>query len=438
MKRPTNQQGALAPIRLLFVGPGLFIAVMLRVLALFLVATGSANAADSEASRLTIEKAIAQAVRNHPGIAAAHAEQKAAQAEVSAARGQYWPTPSIQLIQHKGESATVLTVQQPLWAGGRLDAGLAAAESRADSAQVSITDTQYALALRVTSAWAVWMQSRGRAEALAGGVELLTVYAQSVGRRIVSGASAEVDRELVAARLAQMQGDLAAARSAERSALARLAQLVGQPLRSADMDTTLASATSAESPSPNLDTLLAQAMASSAALRRLEADIEAAGHEAQAKRAALWPALSLRAQHQRGNSAATGIAANDSRIMLALEYTPGAGLSASAQVDAAEARRIGLRETLEAARRDLADKVATDYEELVSSHERRRQLQRTIDASAEVLASYDRLFIAGKRSWLDVINAARELVQARTALADIEAQRMAARTRLRLHTGELF
>ena len=62
----------------------------------------------------------------------------------------------------------------------------------------------------------------------------------------------------------------------------------------------------------------------------------------------------------------------------------------------------------------------------------------TVTANAEVLASYDRLFVAGRQSWLDVMNAARELIQAQTALVDVAAQRIAARARLRLHTGEML
>ena len=65
-------------------------------------------------------------------------------------------------------------------------------------------------------------------------------------------------------------------------------------------------------------------------------------------------------------------------------------------------------------------------------------LQRTLKANAEVLASYERLFIAGKRGWLEVINAARELTQAQTALADVQALHLASATRLRLHAGELL
>ncbi len=380
---------------------------------------------------------IAQTIRNHPGIAARHAEVKATQAEVEAARSQYFPTPSIQLLQDKGESTTVLTLQQPLWAGGRLDAGLDAAQSRENATRVSVGDTQYTLALRVTAAWAAWVQARGRGEALDKGVALLNVYAESVSRRIQGGASGQVDRELVAARLAQTQGDLAAARSAERSALARLAQMIGQPLRAQDL-VVVEAATGGDIPLPGLDALVAQAFARSAALKRLAADIETARHETQQRRAALWPTLALRAQHQRGNAPATGVTANDSRIMLVLEYSPGAGLSAGANIDAAEARIIGLRENLDAARRDLTETITIDYEEHLAGSDRKRHFQRTLKASAEVLASYDRLFVAGKRNWLDVINAARELIQAQTALADVEAQLVAARARLRLHVGEML
>lgn len=384
----------------------------------------------------SLDGLIAQAIRSHPGIAARHAEVKATQAEVDAARAQYYPTPSIQLLQDKGESTTVLTLQQPLWAGGRIDAGLDAAQSRENAAQVSVGDAQYTLALRVAAAWAAWLQARGRGEALDKGVSLLNVYAESVGRRIQGGASGLVDRELVAARLAQTHGDLAAARSAERSALARLAQMIGQPLRAQDL-VVAETLVGTDMPLPGLEALVAQAFSRSAALKRLAADIETARHEAQQRRAALWPTLSLRAQHQRGSAPATGAPADDSRIMLAIEYSPGAGLSAGANIDAAEARIIGLRESLDTARRDLTETIITDYEEYLVSSDRKQHFERTIKASAEVLASYDRLFVAGKRSWLDVINAARELIQAQTALADVEAQQIAARARLRLHIGDM-
>lgn len=405
---------------------------------LLLFAAPHAHAAEpAPTSPLNLDALIAQSLRNHPSIAAARAELNAAQADTAAARSQYWPTPSAQVLQNQGDASTILTLQQPVWAGGRIDAGLALAESRTDAARIAISDAQYTLGLRVTAAWAAWKQAHGRVLALNEGVALLNVYVLSVQRRIEGGASAEVDRALVAARLAQTQGDLAAARSAERSALSRLAQMTGLALRSADLTDSEAPEAARTAHPTETDAMLAQALAHSAALKRLAADIEAARHETDQKRGALWPTLNLRAQHQRTAATATTAANTDSSLMLVLEYAPGAGLADRAKINAAEARRVTLQEKREAARRELIETVSADLEEHRASLERSHEAQRALQATAEVLASYDRLFVAGKRGWLDVINAARELIQARTAFADIEAQRLAVRARLRLHLGEI-
>lgn len=382
-----------------------------------------------------LSQLVDEAIRQHPSIAAARYQIESGQAGIRAAKSQFYPTPSLQRQQDKeeGDSVIVVALQQPLWAGGRLDAGVDAANARAEAANFSASDTSYVLALRVIVAWGAWQQARGRSDALAEGIELLNLYAESVRRRIEGGAAGEVDRELVTSRLAQTEGDLAAARSAERSARARLGQLIGRTLRPDELITEAP----AENPPPlpALTTFTTSAFERSAALRRRQAEIDAAGGELEQKRAALWPTLSLRAQHQRLDEPKFGQPKTDDRLMLVFEYVPGAGLSADAEIDAAAARQATLREELRAARQDLADTVATDYEDAVASHQRRQHLDRTLAASRAVLASYDRLFIAGKRGWLDVINAAREVIQTQVALADANAQHAVANARLRLHIG---
>jgi len=397
------------------------------------VAVHAVELAPAQPGQAGLRQLVEEAIKHHPSIAAARNQVAAAQAGIQGARAQYYPTPSLQLQQESGNSATVLSLQQPLWAGGRLDAGVEAASARAQAASISVDESRYTLGLRVTAAWGAWLQARGRIESLTEGVELFQRYAQSVRRRIEGGAAGEVDSELVAARLAQTQGDLAAARSSERAARARLAQLVGKELHPSDI---------AIDPHPNRDTplqplpnLTTQAMDHSAALRRREAEITAAGGDLAQKRAALWPTLSLRAQHQRLANPAIGQPASDNRVLVVLEYAPGAGLSAGADIDAAAARQAALRDELLAARQDVADTVATDYEDAVASAQRRQQIEHTLNANRAVLASYDRLFIAGKRGWLDVINAAREVIQTQVTLADASAQHAVASARLRLHVG---
>ena len=383
---------------------------------------------------LTLQALIALAIHSHPSVAAARAQYVGAQADISAARFQYYPTPSIQVLQDKGATSTVLTLQQTLWAGGRLDASLNAAKSQGNAAQVAIRGAQDAIALQVTAAWAAWVQARGRVNVQLQAVNLLKGYTESVSRRIEGGASGQVDQQLVVARLAQAHTDFEAANSAQRSALARLAQLTGQALSTQDLVAPF-TADSFDVALPPLDALISQATAHSAALQRLEANIETSQHEIQQKRAALWPTVNLRAQHQRADSGAFGTNSSDNRLLLALEYTPGAGLSAGANIAAAHARLQALRDELQAAQRELAQTITADYEDFVVSGERKQSMQSMIDASAEVLASYERLFIAGRRNWLEVINAARELIQARAALVDAHAQHMAARARLLRNSG---
>jgi len=393
---------------------------------------------------LSLDQFITLAIQTHPSVASKRAGLNAAEAEIQAARYQYYPTPSLQLRQNRNELATVLALQQPLWAGGRIDAGLDAASARSKAARASIHEAQTALALRATTVWQAWQQARGRSAAGVVGIDLLNGYAQSVARRIQAGAAGESDRALVDARLAQAQGDLAAARASERASLAQLAQMVGRRLRSQDLMDVASGGSERIDPGFSgdqalaLETLLVQALRVSPALQRARAEIESADHDITQKRAAQWPTLNLRAEHQRGNGTASTLVPNETRLLLVLDYTPGAGLSASANADAASARLIGLQDNLDATQRELIEKVSADFEEHQSSVSRLADLQRTLKASADVLASYERLFIAGKRGWLEVLNAAREITQAHTALADVQALRQASATRLRLHAGELL
>jgi len=413
------------------------------LLALLVCAPSMARAENpANEPRHGLERLIRQAIQNHPDIAAAQAERRATEFEVGAARNQFYPTPALQLRNDKDGMATVASLTQPLWTGGRLTAGLDAAQTRAASAELATSEVRYNLALRVVNDWAALAQAQGRESAQVEGVALLQLYAASVYRRIQGGASAEVDNELVAARLAQAQSELAAARAAHRIAKAQLAQLVGLPPESKDLGeknpepayTPIRAATNDLAP---LDELIKQATDYSPTLRRIDTEIESARFEVDKKRADLWPVVNLRAEHQRRDANAINTSANDSRIMLTLDYTPDAGLAAGANINAAQSRIVTQQEKREAARRDLTEAVRGDYEEHLASVERTRSIKRALAANTAVLESYDRLLVAGKRSWLDVLNIARELTLSNVAQADIDALMVATRYRLRLHVGEL-
>jgi adhesin transport system outer membrane protein len=64
-------------------------------------------------------------------------------------------------------------------------------------------------------------------------------------------------------------------------------------------------------------------------------------------------------------------------------------------------------------------------------------VQRASDINAEVVDSYTRQFVIGRKSWVEVLNAVREATQARYLVVDARAQAGAAAWRLRALVGKL-
>jgi adhesin transport system outer membrane protein len=54
-----------------------------------------------------------------------------------------------------------------------------------------------------------------------------------------------------------------------------------------------------------------------------------------------------------------------------------------------------------------------------------------------VLKSYSRLFLAGKRQWLDLVNMSREVTENQVSMATVKAMYITAAYRLALHSGNI-
>jgi len=385
----------------------------------------------SQAPPYGLDALARRAVETHASVAAKRANVDAARAEWDAARRQYLPAPSAQTSPGAGGGhSTVLTLEQPLWSGGRLSASVDAALARSRSADLGVLESQQGLGLAVANVYRAFLQARGRAMVLQQFIGRLDNYHESMRRRVDSGASAQGDLELLQARYALTNGQLKSACFAERSARHQLSLLVGVELSSAEVVGT------PQVPEvPDLEDLLERSEKSSPTLRRMDQDTLAARGEADAKVAAQWPTVALVAQRTLPRGVPN--VSSSTAVGLQLQYTPGAGFASLARARSAEAQVEALRASREAARVDLLSKVHAEHEDLCSAVSRRQDALLNLKATANVLASFERLFAVGKRSWLDVMNAARELSDAEQALADIEAQMSPGRYRLALYGVEL-
>ena len=93
------------------------------------------------------------------------------------------------------------------------------------------------------------------------------------------------------------------------------------------------------------------------------------------------------------------------------------------------------QQLVETTQREVIEAFQNDREDIVASHKRVRALLRAVAGSEAVLASYQRQFQGGKKSWLDLLNAVRELTQNEYALADAKTSLMGAVYRYQVRAG---
>ena len=367
---------------------------------------GAPVSAEDDLARL-----LGQALATHPVVEGRRAALEASRADREGAEWQRFPTPSLEASSRdSGTSASLLALEQPVWTGGRITSGVRAAGFREEAARSAVAESQETIALRVINAYGELLRQQQRfihAQASVAEHERLLAM---ITRRVEQEVSPPADREFAQARLAQARIEWSLARQGVQSARSQLSQLVGQPVPQ------VGEPSAALRPLPqSLDAALARAVARSPVLERLDRSALAAAEDVNARRAVLQPQLALRLEKQFGFQA-------DNRALVVLRAQPGAGLSAGAAVASAQRRVDEARQAREEALRGLREQVENAWVQYLAAEDRVGGSRQSVAMTQSVSDSYARQYVAGRKTWIDVLNAVREATQSQFALADAMAQ----------------
>lgn len=390
----------------------------------------------------TLEHLISIALLSHPAIQAQQAQSRAAKAGVESASWQFYPTPSVAIEKaqvsasdssYSGDSAVAtLRLQQPLWTGGRLTAGVGKAQAGIIASQASLEEVRMQLALRVVQTYGEWLSAHLKTQTNEKNLVTHEHLRDQVMRRIEQGASAESDLILAVSRLKSVAADLSVTRTQQQIALTRLGQLLGRQVD--------ASMLSVQTPprrvNADLRTLLDQALAINPAIHKAQAQTKVQEALISESRADLSPEVYLRAERQFGNYNFID-APPENRVFIGFNSRFGAGLSSLSNVENARSQYQAALAEVEVQNRAVSEQVLGDYELVTSTESRLVELKASLEAAAQVAGSYDRQFLAGRKTWQDVMNAARELAQTEVQLADIQSMQVIATWRLAIYTQEL-
>lgn len=386
---------------------------------------------------LSLRFVLDAALQAHPSLQAARLDMRASAEDQRAIERQRWPTLSA-VVENRSTntsviSTRVLRLEQNLWDAGRISARIREAESNVSVNEVRVYITSQQLSLQIINAWQNLMAADGRIAVARQTLDKLQTYRQQMLRRVQSEASPPIDLELVVSRLLQTEVELTQAMNSRAVALSRLEQYSGLEGLNA----------SALAPVPMPDLAQTQSMASWLTgvdwlnvasrhpnVQKARQDAIAAQYRIEAKKAEQYPQLYLRVDQP------INAANNDITGFLGLRYTPGAGLSTAVEAQALASRAASLEQAVDSAVRDVTESLFTDRDEFTSSRSRTQALEKAVKGSEAVLQSYSRQFNASRKTWLDLMNAVRELAQNQYALADSQAAMNAALYRLQVRMGE--
>ena len=388
-----------------------------------------------------LEQLIASALASHPSMQGQRALVRSSEAGLDSARWQFYPTPSVS-IEAAGASASdrsyqgdkqVATagLQQPLWTGGRLTAGMDKAQAGLVSSQAALEEVRLQLGLRVVQAYGDWLAAHLKTVASEKSLATHRRLREQVTRRLAEGAAAESDLTLAVSRLEAILADVVAARVQGEVALARLGQLLGVPVQGAALAKTVASPRTLTG---GVQVLLDQALAINPTLTKAKAQAQVQEAVIGERRADLSPEVYARLERQYGNYTFPN-AAPENRIFIGLSSRFGAGLSTLSNVESARAQHAAALSEIEVQSRAVSEQVLADVALALSVASRITSIQASLRAAEAVSSSYDRQYLAGRKSWLDVMNAARELALSETQLAELQSTQVVVTWRLTAYTG---
>lgn len=400
-----------------------------------------AAAAALPAQATTLDEAIAAALRHAPEIEAARADADAADARIREARGQGLPAAVLSGTIGAGRldpqgyfglsaanvapRAAQIVVEQPLFTGGRVGAGIAQAEAGRAAARAGEARTRGEIVATTAEAYGNVLTTRRMVVLYEGMAAQMEEIQRHARLRFQAGESPSTDVAQAAARLAEAQAGLEGARGLAVSAAARFTHLTGlaaeglQPLpASPAMPATL-------------DEALDGARASNPALAQAEAALDAARAGARGARAERLPSVGAFAEgaavrdqffpDYRADSATVGVRA---RWQLFAGGRVAAKIAESdSAVRAADAR-------VRAARSAVDEQVIAAFQAVRSAALVEAAAARQALAAAEARDSVRHEVRVGMKPQLDLLDAEREATAAAVNEARAQGERIAAAYRL--------
>lgn len=353
---------------------------------------------------LTLAQALAVALERHPELAAARSEIEAAEAARLQAGARPAPVVDAELEDTRRETrSTTLLIAQPIELGGKRQARLDAAERAREAALARLGLRRGQLRAEVTAAFAEALVAQERLRLAQASLELARGGSAAAQRRVLAGKVSPIEETRARVAEAGVGVEVAQARAELRAALQLLQATLGgaQRIERVEGDVGLP----AVMPEDLLQTRLENALA----LRVARLDVERLGAQARVERTRRVPDVTVGVGAKRNEE----LGRTQALVTLSVPL-PMSGAWRGAELEALR-RQDQARFEAEAAELRLRADAARAHERLQAAVAEARTLQDEVLPGAQTVhEATTRGYELGKFGFLDVLDAQRTLLQART------------------------
>jgi adhesin transport system outer membrane protein len=375
---------------------------------------------------LSLSEVLQESLQSHPVVLTQQRQIEVSQFDKKVAQQQYLPTPSVSLEQasasaqdpsYRGDKQVqIYRLQQPVWTGGRISAGVDKAQAGIQLADANLSDAKLQISYKVLQTWSEWSSALHKTQAISEALKELDQLDQALKRRIVEGVAAPTEQVLTESRIHQTRAQLELMNAQIRISRARLEQLIGRA-----MPVDFNPQSLAPYPVESSQQIQINALPNFPAYQKIQAQIKNQEAELQERKADLYPEIYLRVEHQRGNYTYPDLPSIN-RVFFGLSSRLGAGLTTSYQIDTLRKQRDVLDADHENVQRNLHEQIDSDWIQLNATQSRLPSLKKSLDSAKLTFVAWNRQHLAGRKSWMEVMNTIREMLQAELDLIDAESQ----------------
>lgn len=390
------------------------------------------------ASAQTLQEALTSAYVNNPTLSAARAALRATDEQVPQALAGWRPSLTLSgdygaaavrnpsaagtdKGQHRNPATIDITVEQPLYQGGRTVAATQEAEEVVQAARARLVSTEQQVLLDAVTAFMNVVREQAVLELRINNEQVLRRQLQATQDRFQVGEVTRTDVYQAEARVAgataariQAEGDLDVARAQYLAVIGEAPGVLQAPPVPADLPIDAEGAVNI-------------ALASNPDILAALNDAEAAEYVVEGVRGELLPSVSLigsASKDYETNGEDTRVTAVQARVAVTVPlYQSGTVYS---RLRSARQTVVQNREELEQARRATIETVTQQWETLTTARAAIESIRAQVQANEIALDGVRREAAVGSRTVLDVLDAEQELLDSRVSLVGAQRDQIVA------------